>query len=89
MPTDVDIVLLPKPLALIALALVLAGCANGAPSHSPHEMDRSAHALPYSDDRPLQLRDETPCRKRGCDNHKLFFNPGTPEPSVNTIHRGW
>lgn len=40
-------------------------------------------------DHGLPLRTERPCRKRGCDNDKLFFNPATPEPSVNTIHRGW
>jgi hypothetical protein len=40
-------------------------------------------------DNGLPLRTESPCRKRGCDNDKLFFNPGKSEPSVNTIHRGW
>ncbi len=40
-------------------------------------------------DNGLPLRTESPCRKRGCDNDKLFFNPGKTEPSVTTIHRGW
>ncbi|PZW48488.1 hypothetical protein F478_04003, partial [Pseudomonas sp. URIL14HWK12:I2] len=26
---------------------------------------------------------------RGCDNDKLFFNPGKTEPNVTTLHRGW
>lgn len=65
-----------KPLALLSLALALAGCAND--TYSPKRGDRG-----------LPLRVDTPCRKRGCDNDKLFFNPATPEPSVNSIHRGW
>ncbi|MCO7631866.1 hypothetical protein NJF54_08465 [Pseudomonas guariconensis] len=45
--------------------------------------------MQLGDDRGPPLQADTPCRKRGCDNDKLFFNPGKPELGVNTIHRGW
>ncbi|WP_119137822.1 hypothetical protein [Pseudomonas reidholzensis] len=78
-----------KPLALLTLALVLCGCANNAPTHRPEDLGWNTPGMQLGGDHGLPLRAETPCRKRGCDNDKLFFNPGTPEPSVNSIHRGW
>ncbi|MCO7517621.1 hypothetical protein NJF44_22820 [Pseudomonas guariconensis] len=76
-----------KSFALFALALTLAGCANDA-SNTP-SLGWSMPGMQLGGDRGLPLQVDTPCRKRGCDNDKLFFNPGKPEPGVNTIHRGW
>ncbi|MNG96450.1 hypothetical protein D3C79_555170 [compost metagenome] len=78
-----------KPLALLALALSLTACASGTPSHPARNLDWNTPGMQLGGDNGLPLRTESPCRKRGCDNHKLFFNPGKTEPGVNTIHRGW
>lgn len=77
-----------KPFAALTFALALAGCAS-TPTPQQPSLDWSMPGMQLGGDRGLPLRSETPCRKRGCDNDKLFFNPGQPEPSVNTIHRGW
>lgn len=29
------------------------------------------------------------CRKRGCYNHRLIFNPADKAPSATDLHRGW
>ncbi|EJN39396.1 hypothetical protein PMI38_01092 [Pseudomonas sp. GM84] len=29
------------------------------------------------------------CRKRGCDNHRLIFNPAEKPPSATDLHRDW
>ncbi|WP_341797326.1 MULTISPECIES: hypothetical protein [unclassified Pseudomonas] len=80
-----------KPLALLTLALALAltGCAGGTSPHPNSNLGWNHPGMQLGGDNGLPLRTESPCRKRGCDNDKLFFNPGKSEPSVNTIHRGW
>ncbi|MFK5732706.1 hypothetical protein KW869_04145 [Pseudomonas urmiensis] len=78
-----------KPLALLSFALALGGCANNTPTPKTTDLGWNTPGMQLGGDHGLPLRAETPCRKRGCDNDKLFFNPATPEPSVNTIHRGW
>ncbi|MFA7901270.1 hypothetical protein ACEODG_27735 [Pseudomonas aeruginosa] len=76
-----------KPLALLAFALALTAC---APSHpAPGNLGWNHPGMQLGGDRGLPLRADHTCRKRGCDNDKLFFNPGKTEPSVTTIHRGW
>ncbi len=30
-----------------------------------------------------------PCKRRGCDNHRLIFDPGRPEPDGRAMHRDW
>ena len=40
-------------------------------------------------DHGVRMQHQSPSSKRGSDNRKLFFNPGQPEPGVNSIHRGW
>lgn len=79
-----------KPLALLTFALAATGCASTAPTPKTPSLGWDMPGMQLGGDRGLPLRtDSAPCRKRGCDNHKLFFNPGEPEPGVNTIHRGW
>lgn len=78
-----------KPLALFTLALALTGCAGSTYSPNTPSLGWETPGMQLGGDRGLPLRADTPCRKRGCDNDKLFFNPATPEPSVNSIHRGW
>jgi hypothetical protein len=78
-----------KPLALLTLAMALTACAGGTPSQPSSNLGWDTPAMQLGGDRGLPLRAEPPCRKRGCDNDKLFFNPGKTEPNVNTIHRGW
>ena len=78
-----------KPLALLTLALALTGCASGTAPHANSNLGWNHPGMQLGGDNGLPLRTESPCRKRGCDNDKLFFNPGKSEPSVNTIHRGW
>jgi len=78
-----------KPLALLTLALTLTGCASGTSPHPKSNLGWNHPGMQLGGDNGLPLRTESPCRKRGCDNHKLFFNPGKSEPNVNTIHRGW
>ncbi len=87
--TDLDIVNRAKLFALLASALTLSACTSSAPTHHHGNLDWNTPGMQLGGDNGLPLRGETPCRKRGCDNHKLFFNPGKTEPSVNTIHRGW
>lgn len=77
-----------KPLALLTFALALTGCASSAPQHNSN-LGWNHPGMQLGGDNGLPLRTESPCRKRGCDNDKLFFNPGKNEPSVSTIHRGW
>ena len=78
-----------KPLALLTLAMALTACASGTSSHPSSNLGWDTPGMQLGGDRGLPLRVESPCRKRGCDNDKLFFNPGKSEPSVTTIHRGW
>ncbi|EKT4522342.1 hypothetical protein QEM13_001568 [Pseudomonas putida] len=78
-----------KPLALFTLALALTACAGNTYSPNTPSLGWETPGMQLGGDRGLPLRVDTPCRKRGCDNDKLFFNPATPEPSVNSIHRGW
>ncbi|MFJ4157721.1 hypothetical protein ACIPZF_23355 [Pseudomonas sp. NPDC089752] len=80
-----------KPLGLLACALTLTACASGTPSQQTSNLDWNTPGMQLGGDNglPLRVQSQTPCRKRGCDNHKLFFNPGKTEPNVNTIHRGW
>ena len=78
-----------KPLALLTLALALTGCAGGTSPHPNSNLGWNHPGMQLGGDNGLPLRTESPCRKRGCDNDKLFFNPGKSEPSVSTIHRGW
>lgn len=76
-----------KPLALLSLLLLLAGCSS-PPTHATSP-DWDLPAMQLGGDRGLPLQTHSPCKKRGCDNHKLFFNPGQSEPGVNAMHRGW
>ncbi|WDY57756.1 hypothetical protein [Pseudomonas sp. PSKL.D1] len=78
-----------KHLALLACALALTACAGGTSHTRTDNLGWNTPGMQLGGDNGLPLRTESPCRKRGCDNHKLFFNPGKTEPSVNTIHRGW
>jgi len=78
-----------KPLALLSLTLALTACASDPAPHHTSTLDWNTPGMQLGGDNGLPLRVESPCRKRGCDNDKLFFNPGKTEPSVNTIHRGW
>ncbi|HGM5579063.1 TPA: hypothetical protein ACKP22_000720 [Pseudomonas putida] len=79
------------PFTLLALGLVLSGCSSSSSSYTPKtsNLDWETPGMQLGGDRGLPLRVDDRCRKRGCDNHKLFFNPAEPEPSVNSIHRGW
>ena len=79
-----------KPFALLCCALALAGCA-GNTSQSPKapSLGWDMPGMQLGGDRGLPVRADTPCRKRGCDNDKLFFNPAQTEPNVTSIHRGW
>ncbi len=86
---DLTLVTQAKPLALLAFALALTACASG-PSHpAPGNLGWNHPGMQLGGDRGLPLRADNTCRKRGCDNDKLFFNPGKTEPSVTTLHRGW
>ena len=29
------------------------------------------------------------CKRKGCDNHRLFFDPSRPETKATQMHRGW
>ena len=87
--TDYTIVTYTKPLALLAFALTLGACSNSPVPHPASNLDWNTPGMQLGGDNGLPLRVESPCRKRGCDNDKLFFNPGQTEPNVNTIHRGW
>ncbi|WP_406820627.1 hypothetical protein ACJA3S_01330 [Pseudomonas sp. KnCO4] len=78
-----------KPLALLCLTLALTACASSTPPQPRSSLDWNHPGMQLGGDNGLPLRTESPCRKRGCDNDKLFFNPGKTEPSVTTIHRGW
>ncbi|MFJ4344638.1 hypothetical protein [Pseudomonas sp. NPDC089401] len=78
-----------KSLALLAMTLTLGACANHPTPQPASSLDWNTPGMQLGGDNGLPLRTESPCRKRGCDNDKLFFNPGKTEPSVNTIHRGW
>ena len=87
--SDLDIVPKAKALALLTSTLALAACASGNPAPHGSNLDWNTPGMQLGGDNGLPIRHESPCRKRGCDNDKLFFNPGKTEPSVNTIHRGW
>ena len=76
-----------KLLALLTFALT--GCAGGTSPNPSSNLDWNPPGMQLGGDNGLPLRTESPCRKRGCDNDKLFFNPGKSEPSVTTMHRGW
>ena len=79
-----------KPLILLACTLALGACASGTPKPHGSNLDWNTPGMQLGGDNGLPLRAvESPCRKRGCDNDKLFFNPAKTEPNVNTIHRGW
>ena len=78
-----------KPLALLCLTLALTACASSTPPQPRSSLGWNHPGMQLGGDNGLPLRSESPCRKRGCDNDKLFFNPGKTEPSVTTIHRGW
>jgi len=78
-----------KPLALLCLTLALSACASSTPPQPRSSLGWNHPGMQLGGDNGLPLRTESPCRKRGCDNDKLFFNPGKTEPSVTTIHRGW
>jgi len=78
-----------KPLALLSFALALTACASDPAPHHTSTLDWNTPGMQLGGDNGLPLRVESPCRKRGCDNDKLFFNPGKSEPSVTTLHRGW
>ena len=80
---------LAKPLALLAFALTLTACSNTPAPQPTSNLGWNTPPMQLGGDNGLPLRTESPCRKRGCDNDKLFFNPGKSEPNVNTIHRGW
>lgn len=77
-----------KALALPLFALLLTACAAPAPHNPGTSADWPVPTMQLGDKRGLPQGFE-PCRKRGCDNNKLFFNPAQPEPSPNTLHRGW
>ncbi|NIE77012.1 hypothetical protein F3J44_08035 [Pantoea sp. Tr-811] len=32
---------------------------------------------------------QVPCKRRGCDNHRLIFDPSRPEPNGRAMHRDW
>ncbi|MFJ4393597.1 hypothetical protein [Pseudomonas sp. NPDC089396] len=79
-----------KPLILLACTLALGACASGPTKPHGSNLDWNTPGMQLGGDNGLPLRAvESPCRKRGCDNDKLFFNPAKTEPNVNTIHRGW
>ena len=80
---------LSKPLALLAFALALTACTSGPSHHKSSNLGWNHPGMQLGGDNGLPLRAETPCRKRGCDNDKLVFNPAKTEPNINTIHRGW
>jgi hypothetical protein len=74
----------------LTFALALTGCAGGTSPHPNSNLGWNHPGMQLGGDRGLPLHNaDGSCRKRGCDNGKLFFNPGQPEPSVNSIHRGW
>jgi len=78
-----------KSTALLSFALAVTGCTNTT-SHAPDKaLGWDTPAMQLGGDRGLPLHVTQPCRKRGCDNDKLFFNPAKAEPGINTIHRGW
>ncbi|HKS13055.1 MAG TPA: hypothetical protein VJS90_08440 [Pseudomonas sp.] len=76
-----------RTFALLALVLAVVGCSPARPYQMPS--DPKVPALQNEDDQDLRLNRHEPCRRRGCDDHKLFFNPAQPEPDVNSINRGW
>lgn len=79
-----------KALALPFVAALLTACATHTPPQ-PTQLAATDWPMPVmhlGDDRGLP-RGVEPCQKRGCDNHKLFFNPAKPEPDATTLHRGW
>ncbi len=64
-----------NPLALLTFALALTGCAGGTSPHPNSNLGWNHPGMQLGGDNGLPLRTEAPCRKRGCDNDKLFFNP--------------
>ncbi len=76
-----------KVLAL-PLVLLLTACSHPAPREPEPSLNWPMPAAQLGDHRGLPQATE-PCRRRGCDNHKLFFNPAKPEPDATTLHRGW
>lgn len=86
---DLDIVIPAKTSITLAIALAVSGCASSTPPHDTAPLGWNTPGMQLGGDQGLPRRADGTCHKRGCDNDKLFFNPGTPEPSVNTMHRGW
>ena len=79
-----------KSLALLTALLAMTGCANDFPASKPAPLDWNMPGMQLGGDRGLPLhKADGSCRKRGCDNSKLIFNPGKMEPDVNSMHRGW
>lgn len=80
---------------LMIFCLALAGCAGSTSPTPPAKQESKVPVQPdwrmdhdrY--DKRYQRNADGSCRKRGCDNGKLFFDPGESEPSVLDIHRGW
>lgn len=65
--------------ALLALACasLLVGCTHPDPQQATDAWDTPAMQLGGDHGLPTQPVTER-CRKDGCDNAKLFFNPGKP-----------
>ena len=72
---------------MFATALLLAGCSATPNHHSAPEWE--VPGMQLGGDHGVRMQHQSPGGKRGSDNRKLFFNPGQPEPGVNSIHRGW
>ncbi|MBA1192309.1 hypothetical protein G7007_05445 [Pseudomonas entomophila] len=65
-----------KTLFALATFALLAACASPARPHASIDWDMPTMQLGGDRGLPLEPRTDR-CRKGGCDNHKLFFNPAS------------
>ncbi len=76
-----------KLLGLFTIALISGGCSNG--SFNPSSFKFYEPGTQFGNRYGPSFLLETPCRKRGCDNNKLFFNPAQPESTMERTNHGF
>ncbi len=76
-----------KFLGLFTIVLMTGGCSNT--SFNPSSFKIYEPGTQFGNRYGSSAWLETPCRKRGCDNNKLFFNPAQPESTMENTHHGF